>query len=372
MRHVETAQPRTARTVDEPLRVLLAEAGGTMSVENFMQAALYHPVHGYYSRRVRNVGRHGDFSTAATLHGALGQAVAAWAASGRAEVTRRGRWHLIELGGGSGELAAEVRRALGWWAAAGLQYHLVELSTPLRAIQQRRLAGWRSVHWHAEIASALEAAGGRALIFSNEFADAFPCVQLARDGDINDWREVVVEWPATFEHPVEKLRPWNPAALGPGRPFASVLNDASNFPPGQRVEIHLGYQRWLAEWMPHWHAGRLLTIDYGDTVRDLYYRRPHGTLRAYCHHQRFAGPEIYRRFGQQDLTADVNFTDLRAWGDSLGLATEWFGTQAEFLERWLPRRERAQADHEPALAYLLDPAGAGSAFKVLDQIRPVP
>ena len=355
--------------MDEPLHAILAEAGGAMSVESFMRAALYHPIHGYYSRRVRAIGRHGDFSTAATLHGALGQAVAAWAASHRAEVTRRGRWHLIELGGGGGELAAEIRRALGWWAAAGLQYHLVEISAPLRAVQQRRLGGSRNVDWHGEIDSALEAAGGRALIFSNEFVDAFPCVQLSWDGEVDSWREIWVEWPAASEHPVEQLRIWSPAVAGPGHPSASVLSDTIRFPPGQRVEIHLGYQRWLAEWMPRWHAGRLLTIDYGDTVADLYHRRPHGSLRAYCHHQRFVGPEIYQRFGQQDLTADVNFTDLQAWGYSLGLATDRFGTQAEFIAQWLPRRWQAHVHGEAALAYLLDPAGAGSAFKTLDQVR---
>ena len=104
----------------------------------------------------------------------------------------------------------------------------------------------------------------------------------------------------------------------------------------------------------------------------LYHRRPRGTLRAYCRHQRFTGPEVYRRFGQQDLTADVNFTDLQAWGEAVGLVTDRLCTQADFLGRWLPRPRLAEGRQEPALAYLLDPAGPGSAFKVLDQIRHAP
>ena len=346
------------------LRALLAAEGGVVSVERFMREALYHPEHGYYARRVRAVGRTGDFSTSATLGRGLGWAVAAWAARHRGEVARRGRWHLIELGGGSGELAAEIRRSLPWWAGIGLRYHLVEVSAGLRAEQQRQLAGWRNVRWHTEIEAALDAADGRALIFSNEFVDAFPCVQLARDGLTDRWQEVCLTWSEYDERPTEILRDWHdPAAasaVGAGVPTA----------PGQRVEIHLAYQRWLATWQPRWHAGRLLTIDYGDTPPALYQRRPRGTLRAYCHHQLFTGPEVYARFGRQDLTADVNFSDLRAWGEALGLATAGFGTQEEFLRRWLPRRRLARAANDPTLTRLLDPAGAGGAFKVLEQVRP--
>ncbi len=339
----------------------MAEAGGSITVERFMQEALYHPRYGYYSRRVRAVGRTGDFSTSATLHRSLGQAVAAWAAAHRGEVARGGDWHLIELGGGSGELAEEIRRSLGWWAGRGLNYHLVEISDGLRAVQQQRLKGWRTIRWHAEIADALAASGGRAHLFSNEFVDAFPCAQLVRNaGAAGGWREVGVAWPEDAGHPVESLREWD----GGGLPAASALAGASDFAPGQRLEIHFAYQRWLAGCLPHWHAGRLLTIDYGDTLPGLHHRRPNGTLRAYCRHQCFTGPEVYRRAGQQDMTADVNFNDLQAWGAALGLATAGYGTQADFLRRWLKK-----IDDEPALRHLLDPDGAGGAFKVLEQVR---
>ena len=96
------------------LRALIRAEGGSISVERFMREALYHPRFGYYSRRVRSVGRTGDFSTTATLHPALGWAVGAWANAHRMEVSGRGHWHLIELGGGGGQLAAGVIRSVGW------------------------------------------------------------------------------------------------------------------------------------------------------------------------------------------------------------------------------------------------------------------
>ena len=81
------------------------------------------------------------------------------------------------------------------------------------------------------------------------------------------------------------------------------------------------------------------------------------------------GLEVYRRIGQQDLTADVNFDHLRRWGEREGLTNSPLVTQADFLRSWLPPRMLASAKTEPALAFLLDPQGAGGAFKVLEQVR---
>jgi SAM-dependent MidA family methyltransferase len=112
----------------------------------------------------------------------------------------------------------------------------------------------------------------------------------------------------------------------------------------------------------------MLTIDYGDTFPDLYHRRPGGTLRAYFHHQRLTGAEVYARAGQQDVTADVNFSDLRRWGEAQGLATIGYGTLASFLREHVPALTR-EARRDAVLARLLDPDGAGGAFKVLEQER---
>ena len=113
----------------------------------------------------------------------------------------------------------------------------------------------------------------------------------------------------------------------------------------------------------------MLTVDYGEQPPALYWRRPRGTLRAYWRHHRFAGLEAYQRFGRQDLTADVNFTDLQRWGAALGLGTASYTNQADFLHRWLPSGVLERTESDPALAFLAHPDGAGGAFKVLEQTR---
>ena len=351
------------------LRDLIAREGGSISFERFMREALYHPRFGYYARQVRTVGAGGDFSTSATLHGALGKAVAAWAARRRAELGWRSPWHLVELGGGGGQLAEEVLRALGWWAGHGVRYHIVERSETLRREQRARLARWPRVAWHEDIEAALRAAAGRALVISNEFVDAFPCVRLEWDG-VGAWREVRVGWRPDSASFAECLSNWEtpPEAAGSGS-AVFARNDPAALAAGQRVEWHHEYLRWLQGWTPHWRQGALLTIDYGDELPALYYRRPAGTVRAYFRHQRLTGPEIYARPGRQDLTADANFTDLKRWGAALGLTETGYCDQAAFLRRWLPPGYLRRREHEPRLAFLLDGAGAGGVFKVLEQQR---
>ena len=70
--------------------------------------------------------------------------------------------------------------------------------------------------------------------------------------------------------------------------------------------------------------------------------------------------------GRQDVTADVNFTDLIAWGESLGWSTGKFATQREFLLEHAMGLE-ARASSDATVSFLLDEHGAGTAFKVLVQ-----
>ena len=73
---------------------------------------------------------------------------------------------------------------------------------------------------------------------------------------------------------------------------------------------------------------------------------------------------IYLRAGRQDLTADVNFLDLRNWGEALGLATVDFVNQTEFIRRW---RRLDQKHGSAADDYLSDENAMGNAIKVLHQ-----
>jgi len=303
--------------------------------DRFMELALHDPERGYYARRIRGVGKGGDFTTTPMLTPALGKAVAAWAKSGLKESGCR---DLIELGPGEGVLAESVMKAFPWWSKPRL--HLVERSVPLREKQAARLG--KRVTWHDTIESALNACGGKACVYSNEFADAFPVRRFRREE--NGWSELFLE-PQESWQACDEL------------PDSSVF--ALSFPPGQIVEVAESYHNWLRGWLPKWQTGRMLTIDYGTPVDTLYHRRPRGTVRAYFIQQRLEGPAIYQNPGRQDLTADVNFTDLQTWS-APSAETVQLMTQREFL---LPHADLVN----PADAHAADANGAGGSFLVLEQ-----
>lgn len=307
---------------------------GSLRFDRFMELALHDPEHGYYARRIRGVGRGGDFTTTPMLSPALGKAVAAWAGEA---MMATGCRDLIELGPGEGVLTSAVMRELSWWRRIRTRFHLVERSVPLRA-KQAALLGKRVV-WHDSVESALEACGGKACLYSNEFADAFPVRRFRREAGA---------WSECFVDPAEEWRTCD------GLPDSSLFEVP--FAAGQIIEVAESYHHWLQGWLPRWKAGRMLTIDYGAEAESLYGRRPRGSLRAYLMQQRIEGPGIYENPGRQDLTADVNFSDLRRWS----------GPWAETL-RLVTQREFLHPFAGPDDAAVMDEHGAGGAFRVLEQ-----
>jgi SAM-dependent MidA family methyltransferase len=319
---------------------LQKDLGGSIPFDRWMREALYHVKFGYYTVKIRQLGRRGDFTTWPVLNEGLGRAIGRWALDNRPA----GRWNVIEIGAGSGELAASILKTIGWWNRP--RYHIVEISSLLRQAQQERLGS--SALWHPNVADALGSCGGTALLFSNELVDAFPCRVFKKLPD--GWRELAlrIEGGSIAEE-------W----LAQGLPDSTAFSHP--WPDGQRVEVQESYRVWLEEWLPAWQSGSMLTIDYGDTCPALYFRRPDGTLRAYAHHQRLEGHDVYGGFGLRDLTADVNFSDLRR---EPALSATMFTTLAAFIAGRDPSPPK-----DPAAETLHASGGAGEAFKALVQTR---
>lgn len=328
-----------------PLRRILENHGGRLRWRDWMQAALYDPEAGYYTTAIRTVGRHGDFATSATLSDGLGMAVAAW-------IEREWQIHgkhlpLIEVGPGTGALHRTVRQHLPWLRRLTTDSHLVETSPVLRGQQQTTLASHRRrIRWHSSLADALQLCRGKALIFSNELADAFPASLLQYDH--GSWHEV---WLAITPSGsiTECLEP------APPHLHSSALD--LPWPHGQRIEILDSWQHWLNSWSPAWSMGSMLTIDYGGSPQSIYDRRPHGSARGYFQHATIPADQLYALSGRCDITTDVNFNDLTAWGEAAGLTTAELVSQQQFVLRAAP--------HD----LLCDQDGPASHFLCLTQRR---
>jgi SAM-dependent MidA family methyltransferase len=308
----------------------------------FMQRALYDPQRGYYSARIKTVGARGDFSTSATVSPKLGQGIAKWLIAESKSTSVR---TIIEIGGGDGSLMKAVLDGLGWWQRRRFSILMVESSPVLLKQQQERLG--RSVNaWFTTLPEALAACEGKALIYHNELLDAFPVDLVQWDGQA--WHEV---WLRHESSVVEELHP-----LSSSDDFTALRAHPAK---PQRVELHRAVRDWLRDWVPQWHHGSMLTIDYGGDFPALYHRRPRGTLRAYLMQQRLEGADVYANPGRQDITSDVNFTDVRAWLHELGTTELSYESQAAFIGRLAPERGSA-ADR-----FVVEFDGAGSAFQCL-------
>ena len=129
----------------------IQHSGGWISFARYMELALYAPGLGYYAGGARKFGDFsdgGDVMTAPELTPLFGQAVARQVAQILQQVPAGEHPMVIEVGGGSGRLAADLLLALDALDAAPERYLILEVSGELRARQATTVA---------EFAPALEA-----------------------------------------------------------------------------------------------------------------------------------------------------------------------------------------------------------------------
>ena len=341
-------------------------AGGPITFARFMDVALYDPERGYYRSEDARPGREGDFLTAPEAHPIFGQVVArqlddAWVRLGRPD-----RFVVREHGAGTGALAAAILDGLrsdGSDLATTIRYRPVE-------VDDRRLSALRDRLTAAGRAGALEEDDGRPIvgaILANEVLDALPVHRVAVLG--GRLRELFVDW---------RDGAFIDVAGEPSTPALAARLEAENVSmvEGQRAEVCLAIDGWIADVAAGLARGLLLLVDYGHPAAELYDagRRPGGTLRAYVRHTVHDDP--YRHVGRQDLTAHVDVTAVERAAARAGLDRLGLTTQAEFLAsleagELLVRLQSgpgttlaAYLEARSALARMLDPAAMGR-FRVM-------
>jgi SAM-dependent MidA family methyltransferase len=370
------------------------EAAGPLPFARFMEFALYHPVHGYYERSVKQIGCQGDFYTSVSVGPLFGELLAfqfsEWlqdpqfsidSTSGQVKPpSPAAPLRLVEAGAHDGQLAFDIlswlqRQRHDLWPL--IEYWILEPSAARRLIQQQQLRNFApGVHWAQrweDLPPNL-----RGIIFSNELLDAFPVVRLGWDSALGAWFEWLVDWNGgRFIWSRGSTAACGAAGLlksALGMELPGELMDV--LPDGFTLELCPEAQEWWSKAASTLRLGKLLTCDYGlEALEFLDGRRIGGTLRTFRQHQPGADP--LADIGQQDMTAHVNFSWLQSAGESAGLCTEFFGVQSRFLTAVA---EKVFADHSRfgpwtdaatrQFQTLTHPAHLGSAFRVLVQATP--
>ena len=307
------------------IRERIRDAGGSISFAEFMHYALYAPGLGYYSAGSRKFGAAGDFVTAPELGSVFARCVARPLAAVGAAL---GEWDLLEIGAGTGALAAELLEALGP-EHAPRRYLILERSADLRAVQQQRLAGLAprlraAVTWLAEPPEK----DWDGVLLANEVLDALPVerFRIASDG----LEQLGVELGAELGEDVPR---WTarPAPEALARELRRRLGpELDRLGPGYVSELCTLLAPWLERVTAGLRRGLALLIDYGYPRRE-YYRpeRADGTL--VCHYRHRAHGDPFWWPGLQDLSAFVDFTAVAEAGVDAGLELLGYTSQAQFL-----------------------------------------
>jgi SAM-dependent MidA family methyltransferase len=307
-----------ALVVDE-----IARAGGWISFARFMQLALYAPGLGYYSAGARKFGAAGDFITAPEVAPVFSRCVAAQCADVLSQLGERAV--LLELGAGSGAMAAALLAELERRGTLPAEYWILDVSADLRERQRATLATavpqlLPRVRWLDALPDAFDG-----VVVGNEVLDALVVERfVVREGRVRALGVVVGE--------AGELR-LSERAAGPEleRAVRAVEADIGLTLPDDYVsELNLGLGAWLEAVAAPLRRGLMLYVDYGLPRRELYsLERGHGTL--LCHFRHRFHDDALARVGLQDITAWVDFTAVADAAQAAGLDVAGYTTQAHFL-----------------------------------------
>ncbi|HVT46004.1 MAG TPA: SAM-dependent methyltransferase [Thermoanaerobaculia bacterium] len=311
----EPRSPDTAEEVSAAEAVRKALFQRDLPFSEFMELSLYSPARGYYDRSIDPVsGRH-DYITSVEI-----SPVFAWALGRLAtEFVQRagdGLCAIVDIGCGRGTMLrgiiesmspAERDRSLFW----GVDRSLARLDSALAERDDTHFTSDpASLPWDVPL-----------LVFSNELYDAFPFARLVmHDGRL---RELMVTLAGDDLGWSDRPAPEEYADYFARRGL--------QLEEGQYADVSLAWERSYSAIASRIQRGMIVTIDYGAEETKLFHPRfrRFGTAAAFSGHR--VSRDLLQQPGEQDLTAHINFTDLRRAGESCGLVTLLFTKQARFL-----------------------------------------
>ncbi len=304
----------------ELIRREIHDAGGHLDFARFMQLALYAPGLGYYSAGLTKFGACGDFVTAPELGALFARCLAHQCVPLMQEL---GNADVLEVGAGSGALAADLLRELECLEQLPRTYYILELSADLRQRQAQRLAQ-QVPHLAARVQwlDTLPSPGFRGIVVANEVLDAMPVQRFCiKDGAFQRmdvaWENGGFVWRSV------------PAEVALSRVLAARL-DLATVPDGYISEINLQAEAWLRSMAAVLEHGVILLVDYGYGRAEYFHsQRSAGTLLCHYRHRAHDNPLVL--VGLQDITSHVEFTAMAEAATDAGLTLLGYTSQAAFL-----------------------------------------
>jgi len=369
----------------------IAKKGGKhplIPFSEWMELALYHPEHGYYScPRNRKLGREGDFFTSVSVGDTFGRLLSFQIEQVWREhySDGKGEFVLIEQGAHDGQLARDILNGLAERKsplADRIRYRIVEPRAEVRQQLREDFAkNPTGLSPEPDPVDSLDNARAECGIFlCNELLDSFPVRRLIFQDQ--QWREYGVGLNERGDSLAWRKAPL-PAELHPFveeiEEIGARAGEARGFPEGYTTEVCPCLRGWVEDCARLFRNGRWWVIDYGLESADYFSPlRSDGTLQCVRNHKTQDDP--FSHIGDTDITAHVNLTHLIRLAEAAGLKLQQLTDQHHFLIQaarpWLLAIEadgnagnRETASRLRQFQTLTHPAMMGQKFKVLEFSR---
>jgi SAM-dependent MidA family methyltransferase len=348
----------------------IKDNNGWIDFATFMRMALYTPSLGYYSGGATKFGQGGDFVTAPEISPLFAKTLARQAE----QILAATQGNILELGAGTGKLAADLLLELQELNSLPSQYFILEVSDYLRQVQRETCEKalpnelFKKLVWLETLPEKFNG-----LILANEVLDAIPVHILHKTPE--GWRERGVAFQKNLDEKFDFV--WKDNDLTQ----PNIAENLAQYLPQDLPENYItevcpaasALVRSLVEML---ETGVILLIDYGFGAAEYYHpQRNQGTLM--CHYQHYAHSNPLINVGLQDITAHVNFSQIASVSDMLceahGIRLAGYVNQAQFLINCgiltiLQRHSTEDVAYiklAAAAQKLMSPAEMGELFKVI-------
>tara|TARA_B100000686_G_scaffold299096_1_gene332633 strand:+ start:19346 stop:20527 length:1182 start_codon:yes stop_codon:yes gene_type:complete len=329
---------------------------GKISFARFIQIALYHPKFGYYSR-INPIGTNSHYLTSPYIHPAFGAALSQHIYLMWKFMKYPNKFQIVELGCSTGILAETIysySKSISLDFANSIQYIGVD-----RTLNKK-------TDFNSIKSNLIPLKNISGCIISNELIDSFPFHRFKIIN--NEVKEIYV----TIKN--------NKLISILDQPSSKKINQKLSqlkfqLPNNFEGEIFLEIDNLFNSITQSLKKGFIVTVDYGEERENLYSNQSRGTMQTYFKHTSGASP--FQRIGEQDITANIDFSYLIEAGLLNQIRPVSLCSQKEFLEifgikKWIENIQNSKLEQSKKqinlinIKKLINNQGLGN-FKILIQ-----
>ena len=286
-----------------------------ISVDKFLEKALYEPKIGYYNNKIP-FGKDGDFITSPIISNLFSEILAIWIISTWEKFGKPNIFNLVELGPGDGSLTKTLIKTFKKFPEFNecVKIFLYEKSNLLKIIQKKKIKN-DQIKW---IQNYNLIKKGPVIFFGNEFFDAIPIKQFR----VKNKKLLEKCYIINKDTLIETYKKASPSDVSSINSFNTLKKqNFVEYPKLGFIELNKIVKKISTL------TGGILLIDYG-YLKSL----NKNTLQAVMKNKKIKMNNLINYVGKADVTYLVNFNLLKEFFEKKKFKVKNIVTQRFFLE----------------------------------------